>query len=276
MKTPEPVLVSGLFAPLLEALLEVLSDLSPDEWDRPIARSSWTVKDTALHLLGDELGILSRQRDGFSLPSEPVADWDSLVASLNRWNDEWLRAARRLSPRVLCDLLRIAGAQACAHFEARDPFATGGAVSWAGPAPAPVWLDVAREYTERWHHQQHIREALGQPGLLSPRFLAPVLDTFVWALPHTYREIEAAEGTFVLLSISGHAGGQWTLRRERRAWDLYAGAPEHAGAEMLIPEDCAWRLFTRGVSPAEARSVAEVRGDEGLALKMLDAVAIIA
>ena len=37
------------------------------------------------------------------------------------------------------------------------------AVNWAGPEPAPIWLDPAREYTERWVHQQHIRDAVRNP-----------------------------------------------------------------------------------------------------------------
>src|SRR6266852_4119801 len=75
------------------------------------------------------------------------------------FNDDWVRAARRLSPHVMRDLLAAAGPLLFAYFASLDLAATGGPVSWAGPAPAPVWLDVAREYTERWHHQQHIRDA---------------------------------------------------------------------------------------------------------------------
>src|SRR5438445_8929800 len=68
-------------------------------------------------------------------------------------------------------------------FDSLNLLALATPVSWAGPAPAPVWLDVAREYTERWHHQQHIRDAIGQPGQTDHRFLHPVLATFAYALP---------------------------------------------------------------------------------------------
>ena len=48
-------------------------------------------------------------------------------------------------------------------------------MDWAtGRDPAPVWLDVAREYRERFVHQQQIREATGRPRL-SPELTAPVL-----------------------------------------------------------------------------------------------------
>ena len=34
-------------------------------------------------------------------------------------------------------------------------------VAWAGEERSPAWFDVARELTERWHHQAHIRLATG-------------------------------------------------------------------------------------------------------------------
>ena len=64
-------------------------------------------------------------------------------------------------------------------------------MSWAGPGPAPVWLDLAREFTGRRHHQQQIREPTGGLPLYDPYFLAPVLDTLVRALPHSFRHIDA-------------------------------------------------------------------------------------
>jgi hypothetical protein len=53
-------------------------------------------------------------------------------------------------------------------------------------------LELAREYTERWLHQQHIRDAVGAPGQTDPRFLAPVLATFAHAFPVALRRVTAA------------------------------------------------------------------------------------
>jgi hypothetical protein len=145
------------------------------------------VKDVALHLFGVDVGNLSLRRDGFSDPWWDGAR-DDLVSSLNQWNETWVAVARRLSPRLLCELLRVTGEEVASYFFSLDPAAIGGPVSWAGPDPAPVWLDIAREYTERWVHQQQIRDALGRQGLAEPRYLAPVLATFVHALPYTLRE----------------------------------------------------------------------------------------
>ena len=45
-------------------LLDLLSGLSADEWSAGTACPGWTVKDIAVHVLGEELGWLSRGRDG--------------------------------------------------------------------------------------------------------------------------------------------------------------------------------------------------------------------
>jgi hypothetical protein len=151
----------------------------------------------------------------------------------------------------------------------------GGAVSWAGNAPAPVWLDLAREFTEHWHHQQHIREATGRQILDEPRFLRPVLAAFVFALPPTFADMDAPAGTAVTLAITGPAGGEWTVRREG-GWRLYEGAPEQPNARVALPQDVAWRLFTKGMAPERARGSATVEGERRLGERLFDTVAIIA
>ncbi len=276
MEIPSPILVADRFPALLDRLVDLLSDLSAEEWARPTVATGWSVKDVALHLLGDDVGILSGKRDGFSEGRWKAETWEELVALINRSNDRWLQATRRISPRLLCELLRFTGDRANALFLSLDPFALGGPVSWAGPEPAPVWLDVAREFTERWHHQQHIRDALGRPGCTEAYFLKPVLATFVRALPQTYRQVEAALGTCVRLTITGDSGGEWSVAREGATWQLYEGRSPDPQAEVELPEEVAWRLFTRGISAAQAGASSRLLGDTRLAQKALETVSILA
>ncbi len=281
LRQPGPVMVSHLFPEERAALLELLGQLSPEEWARPTVCPGWSVKDIGLHLLGDDMGKLSASRDGFrhSPPASARSTgdaWADLVAWLNLWNEGWVQAMRRLSPRLLCQMLEFTGKQIYQHFSSLDPLVTGGPVSWAGPGPAPVWLDVAREYTERWTHQQQIRDALARPGLKGPRYLAPVLATFVRALPHTFRYVAAGDGASVLLTISGESGSEWTLRREAGRWALYQGALAACDAHVTLEQESTWRLFTRGISKEEALRHATLAGDPLLCLKVLDTVAIIA
>ncbi|MGH2541280.1 MAG: maleylpyruvate isomerase family mycothiol-dependent enzyme, partial [Ardenticatenaceae bacterium] len=101
LQQPEPVIVLDLFSEDRDALLALLDGLTPEEWERPTVCAGWSVRDVALHLLGGDLGNLSRRRDGF-VAQEPMAG-ESLLEFINRLNDEWMRAARRLSPRLTCD-----------------------------------------------------------------------------------------------------------------------------------------------------------------------------
>src|SRR5207248_389111 len=162
--------VLDLFAEERAALLGVLTAIHDEDWQTPTACVGWTVHDVALHILGGDLGSLSRRRDGHAAAARPG---EELAVLVDRLNAEWVEAGRRLSPRLVTELLAFSGAPLFDHLRSLDLSATGGPVSWAGPGPAPVWLDVAREYTERWLHQQHIREAVGRPGLTDRRFMGP-------------------------------------------------------------------------------------------------------
>jgi uncharacterized protein (TIGR03083 family) len=276
MKRPDPILVTERFPLLRLRLLELLTSLSNEDWDRRTIAPLWSVKDIACHLLGGDLGVLSRSRDAFRSNPTPSPNNKDLGELINRLNSEWTIATRRLSPPVLCDLLAFTGPQVEAYFASLDSFATGQPVSWAGPEPAPVWLDIAREFTERWHHQQQIRDATGRPPLYDRYFLAPVLDAFVRALPFGYRDTAAARGTLIKFEISGEAGGCWFLLREQDQWELVLDAELEPATHVALTEDTAWRLFTRGMDGDRARSLTTIAGDSGLASPLFATLAIIA
>lgn len=276
MTEPPPVFTAHLFPELLTGLIDLLATLRPDEWSKPVPRKSWTVHDVALHLLGVDVGLLSRERDGFIESSILATSYRELVEALKTLNDTWIAAGRRISPRLLCDLVRFSGEQVSDYVRPLDPYALGGVVSWAGPDPAPNWLGIGQEYTERWHHQQHIREALGRPGLADSRYLRPALEVFMRALPHTYRNVKMPTGTSVAVTVLGDSGAPWFLVREGQQWRLQAGRAEHPAAEVFIPERTAWMLFTKWISQEDALRQASLRGDTSLARRVFDATAVIA
>jgi uncharacterized protein (TIGR03083 family) len=280
VKLPHEILIADRFAPLRTQLLTLLADLGEDDWARPTAAPRWSVKDVIAHLLGGDFAILSGKRDGFHGTYAKVDDYAQLVELVNGLNGEWVLAARRMSPRLLTDLLAFTGPQVESCFASLDPMMMGGPVSWAGPESAPVWFDIAREFTERWHHQQQIRDATGRPPLYDPYFLLPVLDTFVRALPHNFRNATAPAGTVVRFEISGNAGGVWFLYKEdptslEQRWTLVLDLPTEPAADVVLPQDTAWRLFTKGIDRQEARARAVIRGDAALASPIFTTTAII-
>ena len=285
MKPVELVHTVELFPALSAALLHLLKNLPDTAWDRATACQTWSVKDVVAHLLGGNLGRLSFGRDRLTQPKLNISpkNYAELVDYINRQNEEWVNAARRISPKLLIEFLELTDPQLYRYFKALPPFEPGGsAVAWAGfdvssaERQSPHWFDIAREYTEKWLHQQHIREAVNQPLLVERKWLFPVLDTFMRALPHTYRRIDAADGVAIWFHIAGEAGGDWSLVRQKGVWRLFSGETPHAVSVVRLDQDIAWRLFTKGISQGAAQARIQSERDVVLGLRILELVSIMA
>lgn len=272
-----PVLVLDRLRPLHAELLRLLRGLTADDWDRPTVCALWSVRDVVAHLLDDDLRRLSFHRDGQPPAGTAVDGYQSLVALINRMNAEWVAVARRMSPRILVDLLGVTGPWVEELFRSIDPDAPAHwAVSWAGEVRSAHWFDVGRDYTERWLHQQQIRDAVGAPPLTAREWMHPVLDLFVRALPYTFRDTPAPEGSTVRVAITGPAGGDWTLRREAGGYRLYGGASPEPTAIVTLSDETAWRLFSKGLAPETARARVNIDGDQALGRVVLGALAVMA
>lgn len=280
---PEPVRVLHLFPDLRQGLVRLLGDLRQDEWLRPTACTGWSVHDVALHIAGGLLANVSRRRDGhpgnFSAywPMAPTLDDDQrLIQALNTWNETWVLAARRISPAMTIDIIDMAGAALEAYFGTLDLDALGDAIGWAGPEPAPMWLDVAREYTEVWTHAAQIREATGR-GLVDDAVLfAPVMATFAYGLPHALRDVDRAQGTAIHVLLTGDGGGEWEAVRDRSGWRLGRLDDQRPDAVVELDAVTAWRLATKGIDPVDARAKTRIEGDPGLVDGFFHLVAILA
>jgi uncharacterized protein (TIGR03083 family) len=255
------------------ALLDLVRHLGADEWQRPTAAAPWRVRDVVAHLIGDDLNRLARTRDGHSGPGPRPGE--TLAPFVHRINDEWVQVVQRLSPRVLTDLLEVTSPQVLAMWGEIDPDALTEPVSWAGPEPAPVWLDLARDFTEYWAHQQQIRDATGRTDPGDAAVVHTVLDTFLRAVPHILSAHPRPDGTTVAVAVEGTAGGRWTWRWDGRQW-RWARPVDAPGTLLRFPgPEPLWRLCVRMVEPEEARRSTTVCGDEALATALLQIVSII-
>jgi len=274
---PLPVVdTRHLFRPLSREIVAVLRAAATDDWERPTLAGVWKVRDVAAHLVDTALRRLSLHRDrSFAGAPGPQPDQD-LTAFINELNVTWTRVARRLSPRVLTDLYAQAGSSLADFMETLDLDAEAFfAVSWAGHAASPQWLDIGREFTEVWHHGAQIRDAVGAGPFSDPRWLRAVLEISMHVLPHACRDLERADGTTIAIRVTGPASGAWHLRRERGSWIAHHGDPPAATATLTMPDEIAWRLFFNALTPADVESRVQVEGDATLARPILRARAVI-
>jgi hypothetical protein len=110
---------------------------------------------------------------------------------------------------------------------------------------------------------------------MTPELYQPVLDCFVRGLPHVYRDVDATPGTSLLLEISGECGGQWFLSKGSAGWHFVESTGTKWTSRVSIPQELAWRVFTKGIDRDSARSQIQVNGDRELGDKVLQLTAIV-
>lgn len=159
---------------------------------------------------------------------------------------------------------------------ALDPHASGLGVAWAGEQTSRNWFDLAREYTEKWHHQQQLRDATEREPLYQPELLEPALETFARGLPFALRDVQLPDQGRICVQTTGAACCSWTLRRQGELWTLWRGLDSKATCHISLPADVAWRVWTRGMDRAAARQQLQARGDPAPVDALLSVVAIMA
>ena len=272
----DPILCAHLLRRVDDKLIELLLSLSPSEWDVQTVAPRWKVRDVAAHLLDTVLRKLSIVRDAWYVETDKLESPEDLANFVNRLNEEGVKVYRRLSPPVLIDLMKIACEQSASFHASLDPFARAAfGVSWAGEATSLNWFDTARELTERWHHQQQIRHAVNRPGIMTPELYHPVLDCFLRGLPYLYRETDAPAGTVLLVEITGECGGQWLLSRASGKWELVKESAATPAVRVTIPQEIAWRVFTKGIDRDLARAQVTTEGDPRLANRVLELTSVV-
>lgn len=250
-------------------LVALLRGLDAEDWHRRTECPEWTVKGVALHVLGDDLSLLARQRDDepnglISLAGRSEAtDFRGL---LNAFNEEWVTAAQFLSPQLVVELLRLSGDWTADWYERVNPERLGERVPWTGPAPAPYWLIAAREYVERWVHHLQVARALDRPGP-GDAFTERAATVIASFFPRLFAELHAPDDASVGISV---LSCRWTLLGPGGGWAMSEGRTADATVEVVVERAAAARAFSRGLSPDEMRAALSTSGDPKLGHAVVD------
>jgi uncharacterized protein (TIGR03083 family) len=271
-----PILTLHLFPLLDKALISLLRSLSAAEWELPTIAKLWSVKDIAAHLLDGNWRSISYYRDNYMVAASDINSYTDLVQYLNDLNMSWTNATKRLSPQLLIELLETTGKQYLEQLQKLPPFEQAiFPVAWAGEERSANWFHIAREYTEKFIHQQQIRDAVGKEGILTKELFYPFIDTFMYALPHTYRDTPAVTGTLVKIKVLGDIGGEWAIEKLETGWAL-TKRNDTAAAAVLMPAAIAWKIFSKGITVQEALDKVEITGDKDLGAVALQMIAVMA
>lgn len=259
-----PADVPSLFDRERADLLDLLGTLADADWPRPTPCPGWTVLDVCRHLLGGDLVLLAARRDGHrGTPAPAGLTEPQFIDWLDDLQLEWVHAARRLSPRLVRELLAWTGPRLVDELRREDPRARTAGVSWTGPDPVPVWLDQVRELSEQWIHRQQLLQALGRPTDVRRSPLATILDGLRWAYPHRFDRVPAGDGATVVIEVAGPVSATWRLVAAGGHWGFRPepGPDLVAGARLTTEQ--AWRLLSNNL-PLAGHDGLDLWGDARL------------
>lgn len=271
-----PIQTLHLFLPLDQKLIELLKSLSHDEWNKQTVAAQWTVKDVAAHLLDGNMRTLAAVENFSGDPPNAIHSYKDLVDYLNRLNADWVKAMKRVNPKTLIELLEATQTPCIDYYHSLDLWATARfAVSWAGEEESKNWFHLAREYTERWHHQQQIRDAVTKQGIMDRKFFLPLIQTFMMALPHTYRNTLAPDGTIISIKVTGETGAEWKIKSRDGHWQ-FTDDPDEIATTIELDSDTSWKLFTKALPKEEALKRVIISGDQKLGDPIFGMLSVIA
>jgi hypothetical protein len=275
---PQPIHIGGLMSEIDILLIDLLEGMTAADWEKQTVAPQWKVKDVAVHLLDGNLRTLSMLRDVYygETPKD-ISSYQDLIEYLNQLNADWVKATKRLSPKVIIELLKSSGKEYCDYLLTLNPDDTAiFSVAWAGENESKNWFHVAREYTEKWHHQQQIRLAIGAENkLLDHTYYMPYLNTSVRGLPHHYRNTIGEKGDLIRFRFTGNSNKDWFLKYSQE-WELYVNVDDKPNCEVTIPDELAWKIFTKGVHKEEAIQQSSIKGKQKIGLKIFDMIAVMA
>lgn len=279
MQYLSPIPTLGLVPQLDHLLIDLLYSLEEHDWQRTTMARQWSVKDVTAHLLQGTIQGLTHGRDGYFPKDAPASSqYTDLVNYINKRNASWIQVMGWVSPAVLTDLLKQVQPQYYQYLSGLDPHTEAVfPVSWAGEKVSKNWFHIAREYTEKWHHQQQIREAVNRtPPLYASHFYEPVIDTFMRGLPHHYASFKAPKNSLLAINITGMEQRKWMLLYEKGQWHLLAELNRPVDASITLPYRLTWKIFTKAVDYNLVKDTVHVEGNEELALHLLKMVSVMA
>ena len=140
-------------------LAEVVSDLTPEQWDTPTELPGWSVKDNVSHVLGVELLLL-----GEPYPDRVLPELAHVRNDVDRWVEGPVDARRGVPGAAVLAELRDVTERRLKALRALDEPDLEDVVPGIMGRPTPQKHLLGVRVFDSWTHEQDVRRALGRPG----------------------------------------------------------------------------------------------------------------
>lgn len=250
-------------------IAELVRDFSDEQWALPTALPGWSVKDNISHIIGTE-----RAFSGEPAPDVDVSHLTYLTGPFPAAMEPWIEARRSVAPaEVARELVEVTdGRVATLAAMSEEEMDT---VGWSPVGEVPYRQFMRVRLFDCWMHEQDIRRAVGKPGHLEGPIVDVALERFVGALGFVVgKKAGAPDGSSVVFLVDGPEPRQYAVVVDGRA-AVVPDPPASPTVTIALPLTSFVALgggrWTR--EEAEAAGGLEVRGDEELGRRVLDAMA---
>lgn len=266
-----------LFIKLDSQLIALLESLEKEDWNKQTVAKHWKVKDVVAHLLDGNMRILSGLRDDHPIPGPEINSYKDLVTHINALNAEWVKAMKRISPEVLISLLKFTSEPIYEYYTSLELFAKAKyAVAWAGETESTNWMHIARDYTEKFLHQQQIRAATKRPGIITSEYFIPFIDVCMYAMPHTLKNIKPLNGSSLKVKITGDVQAMWLFEYNGGKWQKIDSNFEYnVVSTVSIDAHDAWKLFSKSLRPHELLDKIDIIGNKEIGEQAIEMVSFM-
>ncbi len=263
---------------LLDIFIPFLKNLSVTDWKRKTILPNWRVVEIVAHLLSGAIrkysSILNYQSG--NIKHQEKLSYNYLVNYINTKNEKWVNILKDLNTNYLIELLNENYNRLISKLNELNPkhhFIHS--VAWAGEDISKNWFDIAREYTELWHHQMQIREVFNDYKILEDYYFHDVINTFFMALPYHFKKLKVDNDYKICIKIIDMKNGNWILNKSKNLFTVINQPMNNNINIVEIEKSISWKIFTKAISHTKAKSLINYRGDESICLHILKMVCIM-
>jgi uncharacterized protein (TIGR03083 family) len=251
----------------INSFIELLAELSAEEWSTPTDLPGWDVRAVASHTAHLE-GILAGAPEETAEVGEP----SHVTSLMGLYTEIGVVNRRDSSPDAIINEIREATTARHTALLA-DPPTDGQA------KPTPIfggvpwnWETLLRNRPlDVWMHEQDVRRAVGRPGGLDGAPARHTADYLAETLGYVLaKRVGAPAGTTAVLELSGHDPHPYTVNEDGRGERLDA-VPDHPTVTLRMDRE-SFIVQAGGRRTPESGSIT-IEGDQALGQQILDALA---